>query len=152
MLVSYIINQQLSRKVSKKLFWGSLNVIEFFLKPLSFFFSGGKDESILKKKPQKSDVFKLLRRKSASWEDFALELQIDDNERKKLRMEVTISIELKLERVLEIWMQSETTEVTWEKIIQVLVALKSIDLAKEVKRFLQQEKHRMKIDNAGLFL
>ena len=95
---------------------------------------------------------KLLRRKSASWEDFARELQIDDNERKKIRMEVTISVDSKLERVLEIWMESETTEVTWKKIIQVLVALQSTDLAKEVQQFLHQEKHRMKIDNAGLFL
>lgn len=91
------------------------------------------------KSPEKYDVFKLLKEKSAEWEMFAAHLRVSDNIRKETR-ESTINIELKLENVLGSWISSETTEVTWRKIIEVLEKdLQYKKIAKDVKEYLLTE-------------
>ena len=95
---------------------------------------------ILQKSPEKSDVYNLLKKKSAHWDDFARELNIDDNFRQDLSYEGnTIPSRSKLERVLKKWIESETSEVTWRNIIRVLEDLEFTDLARDVDDYLRKE-------------
>ena len=91
------------------------------------------------KQPERDDVYKLLRTKSAEWEEFARELKIDDNYRKQLRLLTTASADDILDKVLARWIQSESSEVTWRCILNVLKELKYIDLLKIAQMYLRKE-------------
>ena len=109
--------------------------------------------SILKKSPERNDVFNLLKKKSADWDDFARELNIDDNLREELAIDGT-HIRAKLEKVLKKWINGETSEVTWQNIIDVLEGLEFIELARDVKDFLRKQdvvkKYSEKRDYEGI--
>ena len=92
------------------------------------------------KQPERDDVYKLLRTKSAEWEEFARELKIDDNYRKQLRpLIITSTDDDILDKVLARWIQSESSEVTWRCILNVLKELKYIDLLKIAQMYLRKE-------------
>ena len=95
------------------------------------------DIKILKKSPDIYDVYTLLRDESASWDEFACELRVSKNSRTSLSRNISKSDNGKLEEVLRLWVNSETSSVTWEKILAVLKSLKMIRLAGEVKKFLR---------------
>ena len=86
------------------------------------------------KRPEAYDVYQLLKSKSANWEDFARGLRIKENDRPQLK-----SHEDNLEKVLTKWIQSETSEVTWKYILNVLKSLEYIDLLKIVQMYLRRE-------------
>ena len=82
----------------------------------------------------------MLKKKSAHWDDFARELNIDDNLRQDLTNEGnTTHSRSKLERVLKKWIESETSEVTWRNVIRVLEDLEFTDLARDVDDYLCKE-------------
>ena len=82
----------------------------------------------------------MLKKKSAHWDDFARELNIDDNSRQELAIEGnTTTSRSKLEKVLVKWINGETSEVTWKYIIDVLEGLEFIELARNVKDFLRKQ-------------
>ena len=92
------------------------------------------------KRPETYDVYQLLKSKSANWEDFARELRVKENDRKQLRKSIQwLSEEDILENVLTKWTQSETSEVTWKYILNVLKSLEYIDLLKIVQMYLRKE-------------
>ena len=93
----------------------------------------------MNKSPEQEDVFKLLKSKSNSWDDIARELQVDINKRDDLRKEVAFSNDRKLEEVLENWIDSETSPVTWNTIIEMLEELGLRKMMKDVKKFLQKK-------------
>ena len=93
----------------------------------------------MNKSPEQDDVFKLLKSKSNSWDDIARELQVDVNKRDDLRKEVTFSNDRKLEEVLENWIDSETSPVTWNTIIEMLEELGLRKMMKDVKKYLQKK-------------
>ena len=100
----------------------------------------GSEITILKKSPETRDVFKLLKSKSNDWDDFARELEVEDKVRSDLRINMALSSENKLEQVLNNWIDSECSAVTWEKILEVLESLETRRLAREVKNYLKQPK------------
>ena len=113
----------------------------------------GKDPpSILKKSPEVDDVYKLLRKKSAHWDDFARELLIDYNFRQELQ-EGCSTTNAKLEKVLRKWMESKSSDVTWRNVFEVLEQLQFLDIASEVKIYLEKkeviEKYHHKNDYKG---
>ena len=60
--------------------------------------------SVLKKSPESRDVYKLLKVKSAHWDNFARELDIDDNFCEDSNYEGSITTSRsKLEKVLKKW-------------------------------------------------
>lgn len=105
-----------------------------------FFHISGSEITISKKSPETRDVFKLLKSKSNDWDDFARELEVEDKVRGDLRINMALSSENKLEQVLNNWIDSECSAVTWEKILEVLESLETRRLAREVKNYLKQPK------------
>ena len=93
--------------------------------------------SIMEKPPIKKDVYNLLRNKSTNYDEFALQLDVDDNFRDGLRKQNETN-EWKLEQMLRRWIEAETCAVTWAKVLEVLVDLKMMQVAKEVKTFLKR--------------
>ena len=57
-----------------------------------------------------------------------------------LKQGVMTSDEDKLEAVLNNWIETCCSEVSWDKLIQVLTKLEFIDIARDVRRFLQRTK------------
>ena len=90
----------------------------------------------MKRSPKVKEVYNLLRKRSANYDEFAFELDIDNDFRAELRKKDDNS-HWKLEQVLRKWIDSETCEVTWAKIIEVLKDLEMISVAKEVVDFLR---------------
>ena len=95
------------------------------------------DIKILQKSPDRYDVYTLLKGESARWDEFACELRVSDNVRTSLSRNISKGDNGKLEEVLRKWVDSQTSSVTWEKILAVLKALKMIRLAGEVIKFLR---------------
>ena len=90
--------------------------------------------SIMKKSLERSDVFNLLKKKSAYLEDFVREINIDANSRHEIAVEGNVTTtKRKLEKVLINWINSDTSAVSWLIIIHVLEELKFIELARDVK-------------------
>ena len=103
---------------------------------LSSFYILDSDDDIMKRSPVRKDVYKLLRKHSIHYDEFALQLDIDDDFRDNLRAKNEEN-HWKLEQVLRKWIDSETCEVTWAKIIKVLDDLEMKTVAKEVVDFLK---------------
>ena len=99
-----------------------------------------KGKRIRMKRPDTYDIYKLLKTKSANWEDFARELRVKENDRMQFRKLINAtSPEDILEKVLAKWIESETCEVTWNRILCALKDLKYIDLFKIVQMHLRKE-------------
>ena len=56
------------------------------------------------------------------------------------RQGVMTNSEAKLEAVLNNWVETHCSEVSWDNLIQVLTELKFIDIAQDVRRFLLKRK------------
>ena len=107
-------------------------------------------DDILKKSPEVDDVFGLIKEHSAKWNDLAIALKIDENTRTTLRNETQLTDDSKLDSILQNWHQAQPSDVTWEKILEVLESTKLRITGGEVKKFLEKpnviEKHRKKPD------
>ena len=107
-------------------------------------------DDILKKSPEVDDVYDFIKEHSANWYDLAIALKIDENTRTSLHNDTRLTNDGKLERILQIWHEAQPSDVTWEKILEVLESMKLIRTRKEVKKFLEKpnviEKYRKKSD------
>ena len=56
-----------------------------------------------------------------------------------LQQGVMTNSEAKLEAVLNNWIETHCSEVSWDNLIQVLTELEFIDIVRDVKRFLQRD-------------
>ena len=121
-----------------------------------FSLCGKVPPSILKKSPEFDDVYELLSKRSARWDNFARALKIDINFREKLQRESFTTDESKVESILRKWIESESSDVTWSNLIEVLEQLQFLDVAREVKIYLKKEevieKYRHKKDYTGQLL
>ena len=116
-----------------------------------FFIPYGSDityKDLLLKEPEKKDVLDILRQKSARWKDFAIALNVNDNFCDDLtKAGPTLSPYTMLDAVLEEWIESQCSDVTWQKVIDVLKELNLKRTAREVGRFLEQDKIKLKYFN-----
>ena len=107
-------------------------------------------DNILKKSPEVNDVFHLIKEHSANWNDLAIALKIDENTRTSLHNDGRLTDDGRLDKILQKWHQAQPSDVTWEKILEVLESMKLIRTRKEVKKFLEKpnviEKYRKKSD------
>ena len=55
------------------------------------------------------------------------------------RQGVMTNSEAKLEAVLNTWIETHCSEVSWDNLIQVLTELELTDIVRDVKRFLQRD-------------
>ena len=94
---------------------------------------------IMKKSPDKYELFDLIRDNSSRWPDFARELRISNDTRSSLSRDISLTNPDRLEEVLRCWLEEEPEEapVTWEYIIKVLVNLKLKNVARIVQSHLK---------------
>ena len=93
-------------------------------------------DPILDESPNLNDVFMLTESQSARWEAIGRRLNVPLNFRKTLRGSNS-SAEEKLEEVLDKWIESQSTSVTWSYFIKALEGIEMKNVAKKVKDFLK---------------
>ena len=82
-------------------------------------------------------MFKLTRSHSVHWNALGRELNVSYNFREELKIEVTLSDDARLEAILNNWIETESSPVTWSTLIKALEAIKLKETAKQVKDFLR---------------
>ena len=87
-------------------------------------------------KPQEYDVYRQLKKESTNWNEFGRALRVSLNFRDELRNDGSLSNDDRLEKMLHEWSKSECSEVSWDKIIEVLKELDHNSMATEVKNYL----------------
>ena len=86
------------------------------------------------------DVHPLLVPKSCEWDSIGRCLKVDFNFRKGLlRDGIQMTNDSKLEYVLNKWIETHCSEVSWDNLIQILTKLEFIDIVQDVERFLQRD-------------
>ena len=90
-------------------------------------------------RPQLKQMFRLLREKSANWNEIGLEFNVGLNFRKTLKHDPSVSDHARLEAVLNEWLTTtvDQRQVTWQEFIEVMHCLKYADVIAETKKFLQ---------------
>ena len=90
--------------------------------------------------PQLRDVHRLLVPKSHEWYRTARYLGVDFSFREGLLRDGGLKTnDNKLEDVLNNWIETRCSEVSWGNLIQVLTELELIDIVREVRSFLQSQ-------------
>ena len=116
------------------------NLIVFFYDDCFYYvLDDQNDFEILKKSPDRTDVFSLIKCHSAKWDEFARELKVLDNTRESLRRNGSLVDEGRLEFILKEWIESHCSPVTWEKILDVLSSMLLNSTASEVLKFLNNQ-------------
>ena len=90
---------------------------------------------LLQKPPEPTDAFEIFKDISSSWHEVGRCLGICLNYRDSLKGEN--SVDTKLERILNMWKQKETKDVTWRVILEVLEKLGRRDLKRKAINFLK---------------
>ena len=112
-----------------------------YLKCLSSCSSGSSAASILNEKPSTIEVFKLLKDKSAEWDELGRYLEVPLDKRDSWRSISSFSNENKLERVIDCWLETECHKpVSWAGLIGVLESIPMTATAKKVKEFVHSKK------------
>ena len=97
------------------------------------------DESILSQAPHSTDVFNLLKVKAYDWDNIGRGFEVPYGYREGLKRKgVTSTDEGKLEDVIMKWMESECSDVTWNKVIEVLKKLQYNDLIQPAKEIFKR--------------
>ena len=69
----------------------------------------------------------------------------------QLKEGIMTSAQHKLEAVLNKWIESQCSEVSWNHLIQVLIDMELVDVAEEVRRYLQTD-HAISKYRHGMFV
>ena len=90
--------------------------------------------------PQLRDVYCLLKPKSYDWHVIGGHLGVEFGFREGLLRDGGLRTnDNKLEAVLNNWIETHCSEVSWDNLIQVLTELEFIDIARDVRSFLQRD-------------
>ena len=83
-------------------------------------------------------MFNLLRNKSCNWDDIGREFAVPHADRKGLAREDVMSTDRgKLEDVIMKWVESKCSDVTWNKVIEILRKLQYNDLIEPTNEILK---------------
>ena len=93
---------------------------------------------MLQKPPDLYDVFNLIKRLSALWNDIGRELHIPSNNREVLRRNVSMTADYRLEHILNKWIESGSKDVTWSVLLEALKALGRRDVVNDMVDFLKK--------------
>ena len=111
-----------------------------FLKLFSWVGSGHKRyHDLLMKSPELDDVFPLMTKLSSLWYDIGGRLRVPRDERESLLQVTNLTNDGKLEKILDIWISSQTSEVTWKMIIDMLMGFEKRNIASEVAKYLDKQ-------------
>ena len=104
----------------------------------SFIFTDSSTNTIWYKTPSLKEIQKLLKEKSANWDEIGSELDVPLNTRDGLRMDSTLTTGGRLERVLYCWLQREES-CTWKSFRKHLLDLDYCDVVQKVDRLLNEQ-------------
>ena len=91
-------------------------------------------------KPDLEDVLNQLKRESCKWYEIGVSLKVDhDFCQCQLKKGIMTSDLERLKAVLNKWIESECSEVSWNHLIQVLIDMELVDVAEKVRRYLQTD-------------
>ena len=85
-----------------------------------------------------ADVFALIECHSAKWNEFGRALKVDLNTRESLRRDNRLDNGDRLEHVLEKWIESQCSPVTWEHVINMLSSMDLKKTASSVQDYLKR--------------
>ena len=91
------------------------------------------------KSPELDDVFPLMTKLSSLWHDIGGRLRVPLDERQSLLQVNDLSNDGKLEKMLDIWISSQTSDVTWKTIIDMLMGFEKRNIASEVAKYLDKQ-------------
>ena len=93
--------------------------------------------TVQKCKPDLEDVLYLLKQKSSKWDEIGGGLKVCYDFRQcQLKQGMMTDAQQRLEAVLNKWIESECSEVSWNHLIRVLIDIKLVDVAEKVKSYL----------------
>ena len=97
-------------------------------------------QRILKKRPEKIDLLNQLASIKAKWSELGEGLCVDDGDIESIRLS-NLSDQGKLSAVLQKWMDTMKSPVTWEKMIEVVQGplVQKATVAVQIRSFLSQE-------------
>ena len=81
----------------------------------------------------------MLNEKSADWNAFRRELQLDGNYGDTLARDRNLTDDDRLDKVLRKWIDTRPSQVTWRKILEILEVLKLKNIKQKVNDYLQRE-------------
>ena len=102
----------------------------------SFIFTDSSTNTIWYKTPSLKEIQKLLKEKSANWDEIGSELDVPLNTRDALRRDSTLTTGGRLERVLHCWIQKSCT---WDKFRKHLLDLDYSDVVQKVDLLLTEQ-------------
>ena len=91
------------------------------------------------KSPELDDVFPLMTKLSSLWYDIGGRLRVPRDERESLLQVTNLTNDGKLEKILDIWISSQTSDVTWKTIIDMLMGFEKRNIASEVAKYLDKQ-------------
>ena len=101
--------------------------------------------TVQKSKPDLEDVLDQLKQQSNKWNEIGGGLRVGFDFRQcQLRDGAMTTAQQKLEAVLNKWIESKCSEVSWNHLIQVLIDIELGGVADEVKSYLQTDPNAIK--------
>ena len=101
--------------------------------------------------PEFLDVYHLLKEKSADWNGFRRELWLDGNYGDTLARDRSLTDDDRLDKVLTKWIDTRSSPVTWNKILEMLRELELLNIADKVKTYLKKEEVIEKYSKKNIF-
>ena len=95
----------------------------------------------------REEVFDLVKDSSSQWNELGRELRVTMNSRDSLDRDRSLTDDVRLEKVLDFWINGERKQVTWQVIINALEKIRRTDLAKKVHKYLDQQNTYPKVIN-----
>ena len=90
---------------------------------------------VLSHRPELHDAYSLTRCRASKWNDLGRMLKVSYDQRQQLQKKNETD-EDKLETILHKWIESECSPVTWSNLIGALENIQLMDVARDVKKFL----------------
>ena len=75
---------------------------------------------------------------SPSWYDIGSTLNISIKDRDVINSDLNLTMDGKLEKLLDRWISKQTPDVTWETVLNVLAEHKEMLIAKDIKKYLEK--------------
>ena len=91
-------------------------------------------------KPDLEDVLNQLKPASCKWYEIGVSLKVNHDFRQcQLKKGIMTSDLERLKAMLNKWIESECSEVSWNHLIQVLIDMELVDVAEKVKNYLRTD-------------
>ena len=99
-----------------------------------------QEESLLKKEPHLDHVVALLKSRAVDYQKFGRALKVSHQVRESIKMDLyKPTFEDKLDAVIKEWMSEQTSDVTWEHLIEAMIADRQGQLVREIGEYLKKD-------------